>query len=78
MKLENEKVGKKISYKDSTSPERIASRKPLYQAPQSPKADKELEDGKTEEEKAEEKKKLDMMKKYYRNRHHTLLKALKE
>ena len=77
MKLENEKVGKKISYKDNTSPERLASRKPLYQPP-SPKAGTELEDAKTEEEKAEEKKKLDMMKKYYRNRHHTLLKALKE
>ena len=29
-------------------------------------------------EKAEEKKKLDMMRKYYRNRQNTLLKALKE
>ena len=31
---------------------------------------------KTEEEKAEEKKKMDVMRKFYRNRHHTFLQAL--
>ena len=70
----------KVSYKDSVSPERIKPRKPLYEAPQSPKGPEVVspEDEKTEEEKAEEKKKLDMMRKYYRNRHATLLKALVE
>ena len=31
------------------------------------------DDGKTEEERAEEKKKLDMMRKFYRNRHSSFL-----
>ena len=34
------------------------------------------DDEKTEEEKAEEKKKIDMMRKFYRNRHTSFLQAL--
>lgn len=36
------------------------------------------DEGKTEEEKAEEKKKMDMMRKFYRNRHSSFLQALAE
>jgi len=36
------------------------------------------DEGKTEEEKAEEKKKIDMMRKFYRNRHSSFLQALVE
>ena len=70
----------KASHKDNVSPERIKPRKPLYEPPQSPKGPElaNPDDEKTEEERAEEKKKLDMMRKYYRNRHHTFLKALVE
>ena len=63
------------------SPERIKPRKPLYEAPQSPGKGPEVgnpDDEKTEEERADEKKKFDMMRKFYRNRHHTFLKALVE
>ena len=80
MKKNQDAQKPKVSYKDSVSPERIKPRKPLYEAPQSPKGPEvgNPEDEKTEEEKAEEKKKLDMMRKYYRNRHATFLKALVE
>ena len=71
---ENQK-GKK-SYKNDVSPTR--QRKPLYEAPQSPAGDGNPEDDKTEEERLEEKKKADIMRKFYRNRHHTFLKALVE
>jgi hypothetical protein len=37
-----------------------------------------IEDDKTSEEKREEKKKLDMMRKFYRNRHSSFLQALVE
>ena len=37
-----------------------------------------VEDEKTSEEKAEEKKKMDMMRKFYRNRHSSFLQALAE
>ncbi len=36
------------------------------------------EDDKTAEERAEEKKKIDMMRKFYRNRHSSFLQALVE
>ena len=35
-----------------------------------------IEEEKTDEEKAEEKKKMDMMRKFYRNRHSSFLHAL--
>ena len=37
-----------------------------------------IEDEKTDEEKAEEKKKVDMMRKFYRNRHSSFLQALSQ
>ena len=40
------------------------------------KAAVNVDDDKTEEEKAEEKSKLDMMRKFYRNRHSSFLQAL--
>lgn len=69
-----------------TSPPRSGANKPLAAKSAgmtSPTAARKVnqtaeEEVKTEEEKAEEKKKLDMMRKFYRNRHSSFLQALVE
>ena len=70
-----------------TSPPRSAANKPLAvksAGMTSPSAARKNtsqigeDDDKTAEEKAEEKKKIDMMRKFYRNRHSSFLQALGE